>query len=182
MKKLSKVILAATVTLGIFSVSTSANAALTKPIGSTFLKSALIGTDYKVQDSTGKTVSAKITKAVSLAKYNKNFSYANVSFVDYDKVDSKWVKYTKTAKAYWFTPVKDGITFDEFKAVKKGMTYNQAVSITGQSMKLDSTYISDGITEKDYSWTYDTDNGGSYVSMDFENNKLTYKHFSMSEY
>lgn len=62
------------------------------------------------------------------------------------------------------------------------MTYNQMVSITGEYMKLDSTYTYGGITEKDYIWSRYSDTTDIFVDMAFENNKLTYKSYSVSEY
>ncbi|KOR78315.1 hypothetical protein ACIQY5_23550 [Peribacillus frigoritolerans] len=187
MKKLAKALTVGVLALGLLA-GVGANkgeaATVTKPIGSTFYKSALVGTTYKVQDYKGNTINAKTTKAVTLTPYttNKNFSYATVTFVDYDKVGTKWVKYTKTAKGYFFTPINNGITFNEYTNVKKGMTYNQMVSITGVYVKLDSTYTSGGITEKNYIWDYFNDTTNIFVDMSFENNKLTYKSYSVSEY
>ncbi|AOH56595.1 hypothetical protein ABE28_019685 [Peribacillus muralis] len=187
MKKLAKAITVGALSLGLLA-GVGANkgeaAALTKPTGSTFYKSSLVGTTYKVQDYKGNTINAKTTKAVTLTPYatNKNFSYATVTFVDYDKSGTKWVKHTKTAKGYFFTPIKNGITFNEYTNVKKGMTYNQMVSITGEYMKLESTYTYDGITEKDYTWSRYSDTTDTYVDMDFENNKLAYKSYYVSEY
>jgi len=187
MKKLAKALTVGVLALGLLA-GVGANkgeaATVTKPIGSTFYKSALVGTTYKVQDYKGNTINAKTTKAVTLTPYatNKNFSYATVTFVDYDKVGTKWVKYTKTAKGYFFTPIKNGITYNEYTNVKKGMTYNQTVSITGEYMKLDSTYTYDGITQKDYTWSRYSDTNDTDFYTVFENNKLTYKSYSVSEY
>ncbi|PFN77596.1 hypothetical protein COJ85_32015 [Bacillus sp. AFS076308] len=187
MKKLSKLLAVGVIGLGIFigvGSKTEAATTVTKPVGSSFLKSALYGDTYKVQDATGKTVTATITQAVTLKSYtsNNNFSYATVSFVDYDKVDTKWVKYTKTATGYFFTPIKDGITYNEYTNVKKGMTYNQVVSITGETMHLDSTYRDEYSDVKDYSWSKETDTSDMNVYMTFDSNKLEYKSFYMSEY
>ncbi|MEH7118940.1 hypothetical protein V7128_16220 [Neobacillus vireti] len=187
MKKLFKVVAAGIIGLGIFigiGFKTEATTSVTMPIGSLFLKSALYGDTYKVQDATGKTVNAAITQAVTLKSYtsNKNFSYATVTFIDYDKVDTKWVKYVKTTTGYFFTPIKDGITYNEYAAVKKGMTYNQAVSITGETMHLDSTYRDAYSDLKDYSWSKETDTSDLTVDMDFDFNKLEYKSFYTSEY
>ncbi|MGJ7913097.1 hypothetical protein [Neobacillus sp. LXY-1] len=186
MKKLAKLLMIVTFALGTFAgygAKTEA-ATITKPIGSTFLKSALYGDTFKVQDSTGKTIFAKITQAVTLKTYtsNKNFSYATVSFIDYDLVGTKWVKYAKTVTGYFFTPVKDGITYSEFTNVKKGMTYNQVVSTTGETMHLDSTYRDQYSDSKDYSWEKSTSTMTLDVFITFDFNKLTYKSFYLDEY
>jgi hypothetical protein len=62
------------------------------------------------------------------------------------------------------------------------MTYNQTVSITGEYMKLDSTYTYGGITQKDYTWSRYSDTNDTDFYTVFENNKLTYKSYSVSEY
>ncbi|MDR4949531.1 hypothetical protein [Neobacillus cucumis] len=186
MKKIFKVVTTGVFALGIFTgiAAKTEAATVTKPIGSTFLKSALYGDSFTVQDSTGKTVAAKTTNAVTLNSFssNKNFSYATVSFIDYDKVGTKWVKYTKTATGYFFTPIKDGITYNEFTQAKKGMTYNQVVSITGETMTLESTYRDPYSDVKEYSWSKETDTTDTTIYMTFDFNKLDSKSFYMDEY
>jgi hypothetical protein len=185
MKKIGKILTVGALALGLWTgAGSKSEAAVTKPVDSTFLKSALYGDTFNVQDATGKTVPAKTTIAVTLKSdtSNKNFSYATVSFVDYDKVGTKWVKYTKQATGYFFTPIKDGITYEEYTKVKKVMSYNQVVSITGETMHLDSTYHSPYTDIKDYSWSNETDTTDTTIYMSFNYNKLESKSFYTSEY
>jgi hypothetical protein len=104
------------------------------------------------------------------------------SFIDYDMVGTTWVKYTKTVTGYFWTPVKDGITYAEFTKVKKGMTYNQALSITGEAMTLESTYNSPYTQSKSYIWSQETSTTSLNVFMDFNFNKLEYKSFYHGEF
>lgn len=187
MKKLAKVLTAGVLSLALFAgigATKSEASTPTKPIGSAFYKSALVGNYYTVQNYKGQSVNAKTTKVTTLTSYttNKNFSYGTTTFVDYDKVDTKWVKRTKTATGYFFTPINNGITFNEFIKTKNGMTYNQVLSITGQKLTLENTYTSDGYTSKDYSWEKDSENESIYADFNFENGKLSYKSFYYSEY
>jgi hypothetical protein len=154
----------------------------TKPVGSVFYKSGSLDDHFTVQDYQGKTVWAKTTNAVTLYKLsslNQNFAVGTVTFIDYDKVGTKWVKYTKTANGYFWFPVKDGITLAEYNKVKTGMTYNQVWAITGETMTLVSSTSSGGYVNKDYNWEYEKWIGDNYiykyVDFDFENNKLWWK-------
>src|SRR3954452_13048170 len=105
MIKIFKVLTGGALAIGLLAgmgVNKGEAATITKPAGLTFYKTGLIGDYYKVQNAIGQTINATSLYPVTTATNStyKNFSYAVMSFVDYDLVKTTVTKTAYVTQAY----------------------------------------------------------------------------------
>ncbi|MBI0577735.1 hypothetical protein IEC97_10210 [Neobacillus cucumis] len=180
------------------------------PTSTQAYKTASTSSKLTAKNYLGKTVNVKVPAGNVMTKINTYWTKDSFKYTDYVKVKGKWIKQTKTATiyvpskyvkgytsyfwkkytkkrtGYFFTPVKNGITLEEYNLLRDGMTfgmsYNAVVTLTGEKMILTSKSSKDGHSYKSYEWEYDVvkDNNWiwKWVLLDFKDGKLVFKHQS----
>ena len=179
MNKLIKVLTAGMLMLGLLvGIGAKTEAAtVTKPIGSTFFKSALYGDYYKVQDYKGTTVNAKTTTSTTLTSYtgNTNFSYGTVNFVDYDEVAKVAYKTTTSTQAY-----KTASTTYKLTAKNSlGQTVNVKMPLSTVVTKVSSSWYKGSFKYTDYVkengiWVKKTKTTTAYVPSSYVKSYTSY--------
>ncbi|MBV7509547.1 hypothetical protein KW850_30895 [Bacillus sp. sid0103] len=176
------------------------------PTSTQAYKTASISSKLTAKNYLGKTVNVKVPAGNVMTKINTYWTKDSFKYTDYVKVKGKWIKqtktatiyvpskyvkgytsyvwkkYTKKATGYFFTPVNNGITLDEYNLLRVGIDYNSVVQATGEKMILTSKSSKDGNSYKSYEWEYDVTKDNNWiwkwVLLDFKNGKLVFKHQS----
>jgi hypothetical protein len=180
MKKLIKALTVCALAIVLFSwvgVQKSEASTVTKPANSIFFKSALNSSAnyYMVQNYKGTTVRAKTTAVATLKRYNENYSYGSVSFIDYDKSTKKTYKTKVSTQAYKKASTKYKLTANN----NRGKKVNVKIPKKNIMTKVNSKWYKDSFKYTTYvkvhkKWVKKSKTATIYVPAKYINGYTTY--------